>query len=81
MLTPKQVELNQADVDEFEQMILDQKTRFEEHMRFSVDSALTYKCTESAVDDWLETPEIMAKLVIELQRHAKAVAEHLSEID
>ena len=42
-----------------------------------MDSALEYKCSESTPDDWLDTPEMTAKLIIELQGHAKAVAEHL----
>ena len=46
-------------------------------MRFSVETATEYKCSESTVDDWLDMPEITPKLIIELQRHAKAVAEHL----
>ena len=42
-----------------------------------MDSALDYQCTESTADDWIDTHETTAKLIIELQRHAKAVAEHL----
>ena len=62
-------------------MIRQQKERFEEHLRFSVDSALEYKCSESTADDWMDTPELTAKMIIELQRHAKAVAEHLAIVN
>lgn len=48
-------------------------------IRFSIDSALTYKCTETTVDDWQDTSENTAKLILELQGHAKAVANHLAD--
>ena len=47
-------------------------------IRFSLDSALTYKCTETTADDWQDTPENTAKTILELQGHAKAVAGHLA---
>ena len=62
---------------EYENLILEQKNRFEEMLRFSVDSALTYKCTETTAEDWEDMPENTAKLIIELQAHQKAVADHL----
>ena len=62
-------------------MLEEQKTRFEEFLRFSVDNALEYKCTESSAEDWLETPEITAKLIIELQRQAEAVTDHLNVVN
>ena len=48
-------------------------------LRFSVDSALTYKCTETTAEDWEDMPENTAKLIIELQAHQKAVSEHLKQ--
>ena len=50
-------------------------------MRFSCDSALTYTGTESQPEDWIDTHERTAQLIIELQRHAKAVADHLAHLD
>lgn len=59
-------------------MLLESKCKIEEHLSFSHDNALEYKCSESTIEDWLDTPEINAKLIVELQRHSKAVAEHLA---
>ena len=72
-----QQEVNDAECDWFEEQVRQQRSRFEEHFRFSVKNALEYNCSESTVEDWLETPEVIAKLIIELQHHAKAVASHL----
>ena len=47
----------------------EQRARFSEILGFSVDSALTYNCTETEADDWLEIPAIIARLIVELQRH------------
>ena len=43
----------------------------------SCDSAATFRCTQTSADDWLDTPELQAKMIIELQQHADAVARHL----
>ena len=76
-----QEKLNQEEELTYEQMIEEQKEKFSNHLRFSVDSALSYQCTESTADDWIDTHETTAKLIIELQRHAKAVAEHLKIVN
>ena len=68
-------------IEEYDELLEAQKTRFEEFLRFSVDSALEYTCTESQADDWLDTPELTAKLIIELQRHARAVTDHLNVVN
>ena len=49
----------------------------DQHLRFSVDSALTYTCTESQAEDWIDFPEKPVQLIVELQRHVKAINEHL----
>lgn len=67
-------------MDEFEKILAAQKSMFEEHLRFSVDSALEYKCSETTAEEWLETPELTAKLIIELQRHAQIVSKHLGVV-
>ena len=69
------------ELNEYELMINEQKERFENHLRFSCDSALTYTGTESQPEDWIDTHERTAQLIIELQRHAKAVADHLAHLD
>ena len=48
-------------------------------LKFNVKSALEYTGTESTSDDWLEIPEVVPKTIIELQRHAKKVTEHLQQ--
>ena len=58
-----------------------QREEYSDLLRFSVDSALTYTCTESQVDDWVDTHTTTAKLIIQLQRHAEAVAKHLSVVN
>ena len=63
--------------DEFDTLISEQKSRYEQHLRFSVESALTYTCTESSADDWIDFPEKPVQLIVELQRHVKAINEHL----
>ena len=70
-----------TEFDEYENMLNEQKERFEKHLRFSVNSALTYTGTESQPEDWIDTHERTAQLIIELQRHAKSVAEHLAFLD
>ena len=60
-------------------MLSAQQKKIEEHLAFTHDDALSYKCSESTVEDWLDTPDITPKLIVELQRHAKVVAEHLAE--
>mmetsp|Transcript_10799 Transcript_10799/g.14535 ORF Transcript_10799/g.14535 Transcript_10799/m.14535 type:complete len:82 (+) Transcript_10799:31-276(+) len=46
-------------------------------LRKSVDNASAFTCTETTAEDWLDTPELPAKMIIELQRHAEAVSRHL----
>ena len=75
--TEAQLKANADEEDEYDRMIAEQIEKFSNHLRFSVDSALDYQCTESTADDWIDSHETTAKLIIELQRHAKAVAEHL----
>ena len=76
-LSPEQEEINAEEVTFYEGLIDEQRKTVEDIFRFSVDTATEYKCSESTVDDWLDMPEITPKLIIELQRHAKAVADHL----
>ena len=45
MLSEKQEKINTDLLDEYEQEVEAQKSKFEEHLRFSVDSALEYKCS------------------------------------
>ena len=66
VVSDKQHVSNREEETWYEQMLSEQRQRFENHLRFSVDSALTYKCSESQAEDWLDTPEITAKLIIEL---------------
>ena len=54
------------ELNEYELMINEQKERFENHLRFSCDSALTYTGTESQPEDWIDTHERTAQLIIEL---------------
>ena len=63
--------------DEFDVLIEEQKERLNNHLRFSVDSALTYTCTESQAEDWIDFPEKPVQLIVELQQHVKAISEHL----
>ena len=81
MISDMQEAKNQELIEEYDRLLEEQKTKFEEFLRFSVDSALEYKCTESSAEDWLETPEITAKLIIELQRQAQAVTDHLNVVN
>lgn len=76
-VTEKQEKINDIVVADYDRMIEEQKARFDEMLRFSMDSALSYRCTDTSAEDWQDTPEMMAKLIIELQAHAKAVANHL----
>ena len=76
-LSPEQEEINEEEVTWYQGQIDEQRKTVEDFLRFSVDSAMEYKCSESTVDDWLDMPQITPKLIIELQRHAKAVADHL----
>lgn len=66
MITAKQEEINNRELDEYQKLIDDQKARFAEFMQFQVDSGTIYKCSETSADEWLETPERTAKLIIEL---------------
>ena len=50
-------DIMKMELDEFELLIVEQKQRFENHLRFSHDSALTYNCTESEPEDWVDTHE------------------------
>ena len=53
-------------VDEYDDIILAQRDRFDEILRKSCDSAAKFRCTETTADDWLDTPEIQARMIIEL---------------
>ena len=80
MLTIQQERKNKEWIDDFEAQISAQKQRIEEYLRFSVDSALEYTCSESTVDDWLDVyPEAIPKSIVQLQRHAKAACQHMSK--
>ena len=52
MTTEKQDKINAEIKTDYERLINEQKERFDEMLRFSVDSALTYKCTETTAEDW-----------------------------
>ena len=80
MLSERQEGVNKRELDEYEQILSEQRTKFEEHLRFQCESALEYKCTETTADQWIETPELTAKLIIELQRHAEIVSKHLNVV-
>ena len=59
-------------------MLEAQQLKVVEHLAFTHDDALSYKCSESTFEDWLDSPDITPKLIVELQCHAKVVAEHLA---
>ena len=69
MITEKQEKINRIEVEEYDKALEEQKAKFEEFLRFTVTSATSYQCTEPVIDDWMETPEQTAKLIIELQKH------------
>ena len=77
MITEKQREKNEEEDKIFDDLIQQQKERFEKLYEFDINSAFEYKCSETTADDWTETHETTAQLIIQLQRHAKKVAEHL----
>ena len=53
-------------MDEFEQLVEAQKLRFKDLLKYQCESASSFQCTETKPDDWIDTPEISAKLIIEL---------------
>ena len=53
--------------------------RTKEYLAFHVDSALEYKGSESVLEDWDNCPEILIRLIIQIQRHQKAVCTHLKQ--
>ena len=78
MLTAKQEQFNKEWTDDYDTQISAQKERIEEILRFSVDSALEYTCSESTADDWTDVyPETIPTLIVQLQRHAKAACQHM----
>ena len=77
MITERQEEINQLEVEDYDRLIEEQRMRISRMFDFEADSALAYTCSDSTIDDWQDTNEITPKLIIELQRHAKKVAEHL----
>ena len=49
-------------------------------MKFSVNSALEYSCSESTVDEWVDVyPEAIPRSIVQLQRHAKAACQHMNK--
>ena len=45
---------NQAEESEFEQLMAQELEKFDKHLKFRVESALTYQCTESTADEWVD---------------------------
>jgi len=79
MITAKQEKVNTMWKDDFDSQLTGQKERIEEILRFSVDSALEYKCSQSIVDDWVDVyPETIPSLIVQLLRHGKAACQHMS---
>ena len=67
MITQKQEKINKQWKDDFDGQLEGQKERIEEILRFSVDSALEYKCSESTVEDWVDVyPETIPSLIVQL---------------
>ena len=80
MITEKQKTANNEEISSLEKMIAEQRDRLGKLYEFDLDSALEYKCSESTVDDWESENEAVARYIIELQRHAKKVADHLADL-
>lgn len=57
MITAEQELVNQKEYSEFDALIVAQKARYQQFIEFDVDSALTYKCTETTADSWMDIPE------------------------
>ena len=77
MITEKQQKKNDDEIKWYDDMISEQRGRITKFFEFDIDSALEYKCSETTVDDWQDTCETSAEMIIQLQRHAKKVADHL----
>ena len=65
--------INKEWTDDYDAQITAQRSRIEEYLKFSVNSALEYTCSESTADDWVDAyPEAVPKIIVQLQRHAQA---------
>ena len=77
----KQEQMNSEALQSYDDLVKAQRDKITTFYDFEVDSALTYKCSDSTVDDWQDSCLSSAQLIIELQRHAKKVAEHLTYLN
>jgi hypothetical protein len=75
-LTEKAIATEQNQIKALEE---EYQKRTQEYLAFQVDSALDYKGSESVLEDWDNCPEILIRLIIQLQRHTKAVCTHLKQ--
>jgi hypothetical protein len=73
-VTDKLIEDERSRVNTLE---AEQKQRIERLLAFTVDSALDYTGSQSTIEDWDNCPEILTKLIIELQAHQKATCDYL----
>ena len=48
----------------YDDLISEQRDRINKFFEFDVDSALEYKCSETTVEDWQDTCETTAEMII-----------------
>ena len=80
LLTTTQDAINKEWMDDYDEQISAQKSRIEELLKFSVNSAFEYTCSEPKVEDWIDFhPEVVPRLIVQLQGHAKAACQHMKK--